>query len=142
MVIGSKSRLDPVLNPKKEFKVKCLKRVILFFCVFIMATVVQAETKVLNITVPFQNILLNPGGTLLANYSFGNFSVMFCFANDGLSVLSVGYTFQGVPKSISFPVFFKTKAIFDGTFADPNGLLAITNSPNNGVAIVNCVFAI
>jgi hypothetical protein len=92
------------------------------------------------VSFPFENITLHPNETLQSNYAFGNFSLMFCFENTLQDVGVITWPLRGKRLSSHLPVFLKTKEIFDGNFADANGVITIHNNQNINL-IVSCLLA-
>lgn len=93
-----------------------------------------------NVSVPFQNIFLNPNAIIRANYSFGPHKNVFCFANSILSVVGMTWPYKGHRFSAQLPIALKINASIQGSFSDSSGVLIIQNSPNHGLAIVSCLF--
>lgn len=88
---------------------------------------------------PFQNINLNPNDTLVSDYSFGPYSLIFCFENTTAQNVGIfTWPFHGVQQSSTLPVYLKTSAIFEGNFADPNGRITLTNN-QSFTMIVSCL---
>src|SRR5260221_195964 len=119
----------------------------LFPCHFAMAVIFSS--------VPFASINLQPGDSIQAGYTFGNFPSIYCFENSFQTDPAVAYlqwtfhgqlisqwTFQGqlispVPLS-SASIVINTS--FQGGLADPSGRIVISNISGHPL-VVSCQFA-
>lgn len=91
-------------------------------------------------SVPFQNITLAPNQNMLATYSFGGYSVIFCYTNITSNAGSIAWTYQGRAKSTVLPAYLITNIIYSGELADANGTIQITNNQSVNL-FVSCQFA-
>lgn len=101
----------------------------------------DAKENLINISVPFQNLTLNPNGKIQANFAFGPHQIIFCFPNSISSVVGITWPFKGRQLSAQTPIALKTNGNIDGQFSDPSGVLTIQNTPDHGAAQMSCVFA-
>lgn len=91
--------------------------------------------------VPFLNVRLIPNQQLSAFYQFGKFHIIFCYDNSLKPLASIQWNYLGVPQRNAIPIFLKTAAQYQGSFADPVGYLQIRNLYSADI-IVSCVFGI
>ena len=115
-----------------------------YLCYFIKLSIllpqlVLANVNLVSTSVPFQNIILNPNDVIKATYSFGDHAIIFCYENNQKFVGNVQWTFQGQIKNSTLSVFLKVNPNFQGEFADPNGIILVTNTTNHTL-IVSCPY--
>lgn len=110
-----------------------LLKIISSFCVLLALTPADATQ------VPFQNVPLNQGISLQASYSFGNFSVIFCFDNSTDINSDISWPYKGAVHFSRVPVLLKTKSNFQGYFADSHGTITIKNTTKTQLEY-SCVF--
>lgn len=92
-----------------------------------------------SLTVPFQNIFLNPNQSLASQYIIGAHKLIFCFENNQQTTGIITWPFQGVLYVSSLPIFLKTDPNIEGQFADNQGQITITNNQNR-LLIVSCLY--
>jgi hypothetical protein len=90
-------------------------------------------------SVPFQNVVLNQGATLISGYSFGPYSVIFCYTNGSQTTGNIVWPYHGKRKNGSLPISLVTNGNFQGEFADPNGTIIIQNTAGTPV-VVSCQY--
>lgn len=90
--------------------------------------------------VPFQNLNLGPNCSVQANYSFGANSIIFCYSNSLQSTGTVAWTYKRRPASGTLPINLVTNSNFEGSLADPSGMLTILNNLPT-TSIISCQFA-
>lgn len=113
--------------------------------IFAVLTVMLASFNVYAIqtiyaTVPFSNIRLQPNQYIEANYSFGAFSVIYCYENNLKSVGVLAWPLNGKVNFATlstFPLVKNTR--YQGDLADLSGIIGITNN-TSGALIVNCLY--
>jgi hypothetical protein len=91
----------------------------------------------------YGSLILNPGCTVSANYNFGNYQIVFCFsnnvANKETGIGRISWPYQGVVQFSTLPIFLKTHASVQGSFADPAGTLTIQNTESVPL-LISCLF--
>lgn len=95
------------------------------------------------LTVPFQNIEVASGASITANYEFGPFVMIFCYANQSQNVGTTGtiaWTQNGNFVYGTIPITLVTNSNFTGQPADPAGTIIIQNTLPT-TSILNCEFA-
>lgn len=96
--------------------------------------------KIIYTTVPFQNISLNPTDAIVATFSFGQQSQLFCFDNTLQTEGVINWPYHSQPQSSSLPIFLTLNPQFQGSLTDPNGTLTVYN--NTGITLQeNCIYS-
>jgi hypothetical protein len=90
-------------------------------------------------TVPFETITLNPNDVIQAGYSFGLHPIVFCFDNSLATIANIRWPYQGALHNTTLPETLTINPQFEGDFADPNGVITITNT-TNFTLIISCQF--
>lgn len=108
-----------------------------FFALFIILFSCVADAQLTN--VPFANIFLPPNGVITASYAFGPHQIIFCYENNLQSVGVVSWPYQGNMYTSTLSLFLKTQTNIQGSFADSNGVLTVTNNTPN-LLIVSCLY--
>ena len=116
-----------------------LKYTLLVLAIVSSLTLAHATPTALSLSVPFQNIILNPNNIIQASYVFGPNAIIFCYENNLQSIGSVTWPYHGKSFSSTLSVPLTTNANYQGLFADPTGIITIINNQSTTL-VVNCVF--
>lgn len=101
----------------------------------------KGQGRIVVTSVPFQNVQLNQGDTLIASFSFGIQKQIFCYDNFFQNVGVVTWPFQGQPNNGILPIFLTTQpGVIQGSGIDANGNFAIFN--NTSTLFLNCQFSL
>lgn len=92
------------------------------------------------LTIPFQNVTLNPNQTIQANYTFGSEPIIFCYENNLQSVGRVTWPYKGHFYSSTLSITLITNGHYQGEYADASGRITILNNLTTPL-IVSCEFA-
>lgn len=95
-----------------------------------------------NVTVPFQNEIVDVNQTITADYSFGTNSMIFCYSNESINSGGTGnitWSFNGQIKNGTLPITLVNNTNFQGELADGSGTLTIQNTLSTS-SIINCVY--
>ncbi len=111
---------------------------ILFFFSLLISSCVFAKICITQ-SIPFQNISLFPNCSIQSNFSFGNFSQMFCFTNSSQTLGVISWPSPTGPASGNLPIELSTNPVFSGSPINTSGTITILN--NTPVTItVSCVY--
>jgi hypothetical protein len=114
------------------------KYVITLF-IFVLSTLPVHAHEPIFTSVPFQNIILNPGQTINSSFAFGANPIIFCYENNQQSIGVVTWPYKGRIYSSTLSVSLVTNGQYQGNFADPSGNISVTNNQNYQL-VVNCVY--
>lgn len=111
----------------------------------LVVTVAQAKNEI-DYTVPFHNAQIKPASKIYVKYSFdSHHQTLVCTSpqsNDAIT--TVGWHYKGVGRKIDLPVTLKDDQRFEGNFANPSGVLTITNefggSEGDGSIVASCEY--
>ena len=112
---------------------------ILFYLFLLSPTTALPSPTYAFVTVPFEDININPNEAIQANYSFGNHAIIFCFDSKFQTVGNIQWPYKGQTKNSSLPISLKTSEKFTGQFADTNGTIKIINTTTS-ILTINCQF--
>lgn len=97
--------------------------------------------------VPFHDVEVKPASKIYVDYNFSpHTQVLVCKSNPADdAITSVEWTYKDVTRKIGLPIKLKDDMrVPDGHYADPHGMLAITNefgsSSNTGSVLVSCEY--
>ena len=93
------------------------------------------EGHALQMSVPFNNVLLNAHDSLSATYSFGIYPQIFCYVDSTMGIGSMTWPYQGQLYSGALPVLLKISKDNTGDFADPTGTVTIFNNQNQTINV-------
>ena len=96
----------------------------------------------LNYLIPF-SITLAPNKALVANYSFNNVKIIFCYVDTTQNAGQIRWVYNGVTQVNTLPIQLNNDPKFGGYpqyFADFNGNIGISNNTNASFT-VNCIYA-
>lgn len=121
-------------------KKKILEYTFLSFLILIpFNTTISAAQSPILLTVPFENIILNPNAVIQASYSFAGHPMIFCFDNTLQTLGNIQWPFQGIIQSSSLPIYLKIDPLYEGELADVTGTIKITNTTSTTI-IMNCQY--
>lgn len=117
----------------------------LFSSLLLAVNVAQAKNEI-DYTVPFHNAQIRPASKIYVKYAFDSRGqTLVCSSQQSSdAITTVGWQYKGAGRKIDLPVTLKDDQRFEGYYADPKGVLTITNEfgsgEGDGSIVVSCEY--
>lgn len=96
---------------------------------FSLIGVTEAKTTNVFYSVPFRHVEVKEASKIYVNYSFDSHKqVLYCQADyPSNAINTMKWEYKGATRQVELPVILKDDKNFSGYWADPSGVLTITN---------------